>query len=84
MAEKTLVNDNEAVGQGNRQSQIGTIASLASGDTLVTGFSTVTQVFLGNLGSGQAVTWTQSDGTITFTVTSGPVLSADLLIYGDM
>lgn len=84
MGALAFANDNEAVGQGNRQSQTGSIASLANGDTLQTGFSKVTQVFVGNMGEGQAVTWSQDAGVITFAVIGGPVVNADLLIFGDM
>jgi hypothetical protein len=84
MGVNTLTKDNLAVGQGNKQSLIGTVASLATGSTLETGMSKVTQVFVSGMTEPQAVTWTQSDGTITFTVTAGPLLNVDLLIYGDM
>lgn len=84
MSALTLTKDNLAVGQGNKQSLIGSIASIADGDTLVTGLSTVSQVLLSGLTEPQAITWTQSAGTITFAVTSGPALNIDLLVFGDM
>jgi hypothetical protein len=80
----TLTKDNLAVGQGNKQSLLGTIASLATGDTLATGLGKVTQVFVSGMTEPQSVVWTQSDGTITFTVVAGPLLNVDLLIFGDM
>jgi hypothetical protein len=84
MSALTLTKDNLAVGQGNRQSLVGSIASIADGDTLVTGLSTVTQVLLSGLTEPQSIVWTQSDGTITFTVVAGPALNIDLLVFGDM
>lgn len=84
MAVVTLTKENEAVGQGNMQSLLGTVASIANGDTLVTGFSEVTQVIASGLAASKALTWTQSAGTITFAVTSGPVVNVDLLIFGKM
>jgi hypothetical protein len=84
MGALTLTKDNLAVGQGNKQSLLGTIASIADGDTLATGLSKVSQVFVGGMTESQAVIWTESSGTITFTVTAGPLLNVDLLIFGDM
>ena len=84
MAAVTLTKENEAVGQGNMPSKLCSAASIADGDTLESGFSEVTQVIASGLAASKALTWTQSNGTITFGVTTGPITNIDLLIFGKM
>jgi hypothetical protein len=83
MGAVTITKDNEAVGQGNSPCKRCTASSITDGDTLESGFSKVNQVFASGLGETQAIAWTQSDGTITFTVTAGPATNIDLLIFGE-
>lgn len=82
MGAVTLSKENEAVGQGNKPSKICTAASITNGDTLESGFSVVDQIFFSGLAASKAITWTQSAGTVTFAVTSGPVTNIDMLIFG--
>ena len=83
MAEITVTKENLAAGMGNLPVKTASCASLATGSTWITGLSKVNQVFFSNLTEAQAITWTESAGTVTFTVTAGPVLNCDLMAIGE-
>ena len=84
MSEITVTKDNLASGMGNLPVKTATCASITTGDTWVTGLSKVNQIFVGGMTEAQAVTWTQSNGTVTFTITAGPLLNVDLMAVGEL
>ncbi len=84
MAAITVTKDNLASGMGNLPILTATCASIADAATWVTGLSKVNQLFVGGMTESQAVTWTQSAGTVTFAVTAGPLLNVDLMAIGEL
>lgn len=82
MAEITTTKLNSAAGLGNKMVVTASCASIANADTWPTGLGTVEQVFVSNMTETQAVVSAKSGGTVTFTVTAGPIVNADLMAIG--
>lgn len=82
MAAITVTNLNNAAGAGNLQIVTASCASVATGSTWDTGLSKVLQVFVSGFAETMAETHAKSGGTVTFTVTAGPLLNVDLMAIG--
>jgi hypothetical protein len=83
MANITVTKANQASGMGNLAVVTASCASIATGSTWVTGLSKVNQLFVSGMGEAMAYTYTESSGTVTFTVTAGPLTTVDLMAVGE-
>ena len=76
------VTNREQVNWGNLPVVVAECASIATASTWRTGLAEVFHVFVSGLTAIQAITWTQTHGTVTFTVANGPATNISLLAIG--